>query len=118
MVDISALFGSSNAFSDVLRARSYIPGRTAASQTAATVKDTIANATRLDGNGRKTLNNLTDTVSKFANGNTKLLRDVVGISNLLQIGAKEQLNTGNSPYAGLLNAYYASKTGSILDYKA
>ncbi len=118
MVDISALFGSSSAFGDIIAARSRIPGKVGVNQTSATVKDAIANASRLDASGKKTLTKLTDTVTQFAKGNDKLLRDIVGISNLQQIGAKEQSRTGDSPYAKLLNAYYAGKTGSNFDYSA
>ena len=117
-MDISALFGSSSAFGDIIAARSRIPGKVVNGQTVATVKDAITNASRLDENSKKNLNNLTDTVNQFAKGNDKLLRDIVGISNLQQIGAKEQNVSGNSPYAKLLSAYYAGKSGSNFDYSA
>ena len=115
MVDISALFGSTYAFGDVLKARAQIPGAVAKKQTVDSVKGAIADATRLDSSGRKTLNNLTDSVNQFAQGNDKLLRDIVGISNLMQFGGKEQNVSGDSPYAKLLSAYYAGKTGSVVD---
>lgn len=117
MVDISALFGASSAFGDIIAARSRIPGKVG-NQTVATVKDAISSATRLSEDGKKSLSKLTDTVNQFAKGNDKLLRDIVGISNLQQIGAKEQNLTGNSPYAKLLSAYYFGKPGSNFDYSA
>ena len=116
-MDISALFGSSSTFGDIIAARSRIPGKVG-KQTVGTVKDAIGNASRLDENSKKTLTNLTDSVNQFAKGNDKLLRDIVGISNLQQIGAKEQNNVGNSPYAKLLAAYYSAKTGSNFDFSA
>lgn len=115
MLAISALFGSTYAFSDVLKARAQIPGAVAKKQTAETVKDAIADSTRLDSSSKKSLNNLTDTVNQFAEGNDKLLRDIVGIRNLMQFGGKEQSNAGDSPYSKLLSAYYAGKTGSVVD---
>ncbi len=115
MVDISALFGSSSAFGDIIAARSRIPGKVAGGQTVKTVKDTIADSTRLDADSKKTLTNLTDSVNQFAKGNDKLLRDIAAISNLMQFGGKEQSRVGDSPYAKLLNAYYAGKTGSVVD---
>lgn len=114
MVDISALFGSSSAFGDIIAARARIPGRVG-NQTVDSVKETIGSATRLDESSKKALTNLTDTVSQFAEGNDKLLRDIVGISNLQQIGAKEQFGNSDSPYAKLLSAYYSGKTGSMVD---
>lgn len=115
MVDISALFGSTYAFGDVIKARAQIPGAVAKKQTIQTVKDSIADSTRLDSGSKKTLNNLTDAVNQFAQGNDKLLRDIVGIRNLMQFGGKEQSAVGDSPYAKLLSAYYAGKTGSVVD---
>ena len=114
MVDISALFGASSAFGDIIAARARIPGRVG-SQTVDSVKETIGSATRLDESSKKSLTNLTDTVKEFAGGNEKLLRDIVGISNLQQIGAKEQVSNSDSPYARLLSAYYAGKTGGVVD---
>lgn len=115
MINISALFGASTAFGDVLKARAQIPGQVAKNQTVAGVKESIATASRLDVSGKKTLTTLTDSVNKFAEGNTKLLRDIQGISNLMQFGAKEQVGNTDSPYAKLLSAYYAGKTGSVVD---
>lgn len=115
MVDISALFGSTYAFGDVLKARAQIPGQVAKNQTVASVKSTIADSVRLSEDGKKSLNALADTVDQFAKGNQKLLRDVVGISNLQQFGAKEQAGRADSPYAKLLSAFYTSKTGGVID---
>lgn len=115
MVDISALFGSSSAFGDIIAARTRIPAKIATGQTVKTVKDTIADSTRLDSGTKKTLTNLTDSVNQFAKGNEKLLRDIAAISNLMQFGGKEQSRVGDSPYAKLLSTYYASKTGSVID---
>lgn len=115
MVDISALFGSTYAFGDVLKARAQIPGVVKKGQTVESVKDAIGEARRLDAGSKKTLNNLTDTVNQFADGNDKLLRDIVGISNLMQFGGKGQNGLSDSPYAKLLNAYYTGKQGSIVD---
>lgn len=117
-MDISALFGSSSVWGDLIAARSQIPGAVAKNQTVASVKDTITNATRLSSDGKQNLNRLTDTVNQYAKGNTTLLRNIVGISNLMQLGAKEQTNTGSSPYAALLQSYYAGRTGSISDVQA
>lgn len=115
MVDISALFGSGYVFGDVLKARAQIPGQVAKNQTVGSVKEAISSATRLDKGSKQSLTSLAETVDKFAGGNEKLLRDIVGISNLQQIGAKEQAGSSDSPYAKLLSAFYTSKSGGVVD---
>lgn len=118
MVDISALFGASSAFGDIIAAKARIPGKVAGGQTVLKLKNTISEASRLDVDSKKTLSNLADSVNQFAKGNSKLLRDVAAISNLMQFGGKEQSRVGDSPYAKLLSAYYAGKTGINFDVQA
>jgi hypothetical protein len=116
MVDVSALFGASSTFGDIIAAKARIPSGVSGAQTAAKLKDTINDASRLDKDSKKTLTNLTDTVNQFAKGNSKLLRDIAAISGLMQFGGKEQSMVGDSPYAKLLSAYYAGKTELTVDF--
>lgn len=118
MADISALFGTSSAFGEIIAAKSRIPSNVSGVQTVTKLKETISSASRLDKDSKKTLTNLTDTVNQFAKGNDKLLRDIAAISGLMQFGGKEQRMVGDSPYAKLLSAYYAGKTGAVADIEA
>jgi len=117
-MDISALFGSTNAFADIIAARQQAnASKVTGVQTADSVKTAISNATRLDDTAKDNLTKLTDTVSEFANNDPKLLRDIAGLTNLLQIGQKEQA-FASSPFNQLLSASYARKTGNMVDLLA
>jgi len=120
------LFGAySSPLSNLLQARSRVDEtrNALAAPTVAMVKNQISQATRLDKASKTTLNNLTNTVDKYASGNTKLLRDVAGIANLLQFSGKEQgYNTDSTqPYTAILNSYYTgyfSKRGVNVNFDA
>lgn len=117
-MDISSLFGSSGGFADIIRARQQVQAqRVDANASASAVKKAINGSNFLDKGGKQTLTNLTDTVSQYAEGNTKLLRDIQGISNLMQLGAKEQVATDTaSAVTQVLKARYLP--GSFLDTSA
>jgi hypothetical protein len=115
-MDISALFGTSSDWASILAARQQARdfASVGTGQTADSVKSTISNATRLNDSSKETLTKLTDTVSEFADGDPKLLRDIEGLANLMQFGQTEQ-DSASSPYARLLSAAYSQKTGGFVD---
>jgi hypothetical protein len=112
MSAISTLFGNNDALANLIESRQ----RLSASRnnifptTTDAVKSTINKSQLLDKASKQTLSRLTDSVSQFAGDNPKLLRDIMGISNILQIGAKPEANSAtDGPYAQLLSGYYGSK---------
>jgi|GEM_PF-5379398 len=117
MSAISALFGNNDALANLIEQRQRLAAsrnQPAVNATAASVKKSISDSNFLATSSKQTLTQLTDTVSKFASDDPKLLRDIVGISNLLQIGQKENTaSASSSPYAKLLEGYYANKMTGV-----
>lgn len=115
-MDITSLFGTTGDWASILAARQQARdfANVGTGQTAESVKESISNATRLDDGSKKTLTNLTETVSQFAQNDPKLLRDIEGLANLMQFGQKER-EKSDSLYNRLLSAAYTQKTGGFVD---
>lgn len=109
MSTISTLFGNNDALANLIASRQRQPSGIGGT-TAKALKQTIVDSATLDKSSKQTLSRLTDSVSQYAGNNAKLLQDIAGISNIMQIGAKpEATSAAQGPYAQLLNAYYGSK---------
>lgn len=108
----NVLFGVGDVWANLIQARQRAASSavTIARPTAEAVKDQIGAATRLDKASKQSLNTLTATVDKYASGNPALMRSILGIANLMQIGAKEDTNSSAlAPFAKVLEAYYQPK---------
>lgn len=107
---VNMLFGpNGNPWAELMNERARIVSANTGSikPTVSGVNDHIANASRLDKSGKQTLTRLTSMADQFAPGNATLLRNIMGIAGIMQIGAKEErFGTNIMPYAKLLESRY------------
>jgi hypothetical protein len=121
MTSISTLFGSQNAIGNLIAHKSKQQDASGV-KTLAQAKELIGASENLSAKDKTSLGNLATTVDAFAKGNDKLLRDVVGISNLLQLNHSEKqasvLGVDETSFTQALGNYYKAKIGAKLDLKA
>lgn len=111
MSAITTLFGNQDALANLIESRQRLAARqNTPPKTADAVKSTISSSAMLDKTSKQTLGRLADSVSQFAGDDPKLLRDIIGISNIMQLGAKPDARAAlEGPYTKLLSGYYGSK---------